>query len=243
MFSLKGKTALITGASGGIGGAIAEALAEQGATLGLAGRRKDALEALQAKVGGHVLVADLSSAEGCDQLIKDADAALGQIDILVNNAGLTRDGLAMRMKDEDWDAVIDVNLTGTFRLIRAAMKGMMKRRAGRIINMASVVGVTGNAGQANYAASKGGMIAMSKALAGELAPRGVTVNCVAPGFIETAMTADLPEKARDAMMATIPTGRMGQPQEIAAAVAFLAADEASYLTGTVLNVNGGMAMV
>lgn len=243
MFSLEGKTALITGASGGIGGAIAEALAGQGASVGLAGRRKDALEALQAKVGGHVLVADLSSAEGCDQLIKDAEEALGQIDILVNNAGLTRDGLAMRMKDEDWEAVIDVNLTGTFRLIRSAMKGMMKRRAGRIINMASIVGVTGNAGQANYAASKGGMIAMSKALAGELAPRGVTVNCVAPGFIETAMTADLPEKAREAMMASIPTGRMGQPQEIAAAVAFLAADEASYLTGTVLNVNGGMAMV
>ena len=171
-------------------------------------------------------------------MIADATAALGYVDILVNNAGLTRDGLAMRMKDEDWTAVIDVNLTGTFRLIRAAMKGMMKRRAGRIINMASVVGVTGNAGQANYAASKGGMIAMSKALAGELAPRGVTVNCVAPGFIETAMTADLPEKAKEAMLATIPTGRMGQPEEIAAAVAFLASDEASYLTGTVLNVNG-----
>ena len=243
MFSLAGKTALITGASGGIGGAIAKALGEQGATLGLAGRRKDALEALQGEVGGHVLVGDLGSAEGCTQLIADAEAAMGQIDILVNNAGLTRDGLAMRMKDEDWQSVIDVNLTGTFRLIRAAMKGMMKRRSGRIINMASVVGVTGNAGQANYAASKGGMIAMSKALAAELASRGVTVNCVAPGFIETAMTADLPEKAKDSMLASIPTGRMGQPAEIAAAVAFLAADEASYLTGTVLNVNGGMAMV
>ena len=243
MFSLAGKTALITGASGGIGGAIAKALAEQGATLGLAGRRKEALEALQAEVGGHVLVADLGSAEGCDTLISEAEAALGQIDILVNNAGLTRDGLAMRMKDADWDAVIDVNLTGTFRLIRAAMKGMMKRRAGRIINMASVVGVMGNPGQANYAASKGGMIAMSKALAGELAARGVTVNCVAPGFIETAMTADLPEKAKESMLASIPSGRMGQPDEIAAAVAFLASDEASYLTGTVLNVNGGMAMV
>ena len=243
MFSLAGKTALITGASGGIGGAIAKALVEQGATVGLAGRRKDALEALQGEVGGHVLVGDLGSAEGCSQLIADAEAALGQIDILVNNAGLTRDGLAMRMKDEDWQQVIDVNLTGTFRLIRAAMKGMMKRRSGRIINMASVVGVTGNAGQANYAASKGGMIAMSKALAGELASRGVTVNCVAPGFIETAMTADLPEKAKDAMLANIPTGRLGAPAEIAAAVAFLAADEASYLTGTVLNVNGGMAMV
>ena len=243
MFSLAGKTALITGASGGIGGAIAKALAEQGATLGLAGRRKEALEALQAEVGGHVLLADLGSAEGCDTLISEAEAALGQIDILVNNAGLTRDGLAMRMKDADWDAVIDVNLTGTFRLIRAAMKGMMKRRAGRIINMASVVGVMGNPGQANYAASKGGMIAMSKALAGELAARGVTVNCVAPGFIETAMTADLPEKAKESMLASIPSGRMGQPDEIAAAVAFLASDEASYLTGTVLNVNGGMAMV
>ena len=243
MFSLAGKTVLITGASGGIGAEIARALAGQGATVGLAGRRREALEALQGEVGGHVLVADLSTGAGCDQLIADADAALGQIDILVNNAGLTRDGLAMRMKDEDWAAVIDVNLTGTFRLIRSAMKGMMKRRAGRVINMASVVGVTGNAGQANYAASKGGMIAMSKALAGELAPRGVTVNCVAPGFIETAMTADLPEKAKEALLANIPTGRMGQPQEIAAAVAFLASDEASYLTGTVLNVNGGMAMV
>ena len=243
MFSLTGKTALITGASGGIGGEIARALAAQGATVGLAGRRKEALEALQAEVGGHVLLADLGSVEGCEQLIAQADAALGQIDILVNNAGLTRDGLAMRMKDADWEAVIDVNLTGTFRLIRAAMKGMMKRRAGRIINMASIVGVTGNVGQANYAASKGGMIAMSKSLAGELAPRGVTVNCVAPGFIETAMTADLPEKAKETMLASIPTGRMGQPSEIAAAVAFLASDEASYLTGTVLNVNGGMVMV
>lgn len=243
MFSLKGKTALVTGASGGIGGEIAKALAAQGATVGLAGRRRDALEALQAQVGGHVLVADLGSADGCSQLIADAEAAMGQIDILVNNAGLTRDGLAMRMKDEDWEQVIDVNLTGTFRLIRAAMKGMMKRRSGRVINMASIVGVTGNAGQANYAASKGGMIAMSKALAAELAPRGVTVNCVAPGFIETAMTADLPEKAKDAMLASIPTGRMGRPEEIAAAVSFLASDEASYLTGTVLNVNGGMAMV
>ena len=243
MFSLHGKTALITGASGGIGMAIAKVLAAQGASLGLAGRRRDVLEALQAQVGGHVLLADLGSPEGCKQLIADADAALGQIDILVNNAGLTRDSLALRMKDEDWATVIDVNLTGTFRLIRAAMKGMMKRRAGRIINMASIVGVTGNAGQANYAASKGGMIALSKALAAELAPRGVTVNCVAPGFIETAMTANLPESAKAAMLANIPTGRMGHPEEIAAAVAFLASDEASYLTGTTLNVNGGLAMV
>ena len=243
MFALHGKTALITGASGGIGGEIACALAAQGACIGLAGRRKEALDALQSDIGGHVFVADLGSAAGCAQLIADADATLGKIDILVNNAGLTRDGLAMRMKDEDWHAVIDVNLTGTFRLIRAAMKGMMKRRAGRIINMASIVGVTGNPGQTNYAASKGGMIAMSKALAGELAPRGITVNCVAPGFIETAMTADLPEKAKDAMVSSIPMGRMGQPQEIAAVVAFLASEEASYLTGTVLNVNGGMAMV
>ncbi len=243
MFSLAGKTALITGASGGIGGAIAKALAQQGATVALAGRRRAALEALQAEVGGEILVADLGTAEGCNHLVAEAEAALGQIDILVNNAGLTRDGLAMRMKDADWSAVLDVNLTGTFRLIRAAMKGMIKRRTGRIINMASVVGVMGNAGQANYAASKGGMIAMSKALAGELAPRGVTVNCVAPGFIETAMTADLPEKTQQAMLSTIPTGRMGRPQEIAAAVAFLASDEASYLTGTTLNVNGGMLML
>ena len=243
MFSLAGKTALITGASGGIGGAIAKALAAQGATVGLAGRRKQALEAVQSKVGGAVLVADLSDAAGCDQLVKEAEQALGQIDILVNNAGLTRDGLALRMKDEDWDAVIEVNLTGTFRLIRAAMKGMMKRRAGRIINIASVVGITGNAGQANYAASKGGMIALSKAFASELAPRGITVNCLAPGFIATAMTADLPEKTRTALLASIPTGRMGQPEEIAAAAAFLAADEASYLTGTVLNVSGGLVMV
>ena len=243
MFSLEGKTALITGASGGIGGAIAKALARQGASLALAGRRREALEAIRSETGGHMLVADLGSAQGCMDLIENAMTVLGQIDILVNNAGLTRDGPAMRMKDEDWAQVIDVNLTGTFRLIRSAMKGMMKRRAGRIINMASVVGVTGNVGQANYAASKGGMIAMSKALAAELAPRGVTVNCVAPGFIETAMTADLPEKAKEAILASIPTGRMGNPEEIAAAVAFLASDEASYLTGTVLNVNGGMAMV
>ena len=182
MFSLNGKTALITGASGGIGGEIAKALAQMGATVGLAGRRREALEAVQAQTGGHVLVADLGTAEGCAQLITEAETAMGQIDILVNNAGLTRDGLAMRMKDEDWASVIDVNLTGTFRLIRAAMKGMMKRRAGRIINMASVVGVTGNAGQANYAASKGGMIAMSKALAAELAPRGSDGELCRPGI-------------------------------------------------------------
>ncbi len=243
MFSLDGKTALITGASGGIGGEIARALVTQGAVVGLAGRRLDALETLRADIGGHALVGDLSTSEGCEKLISDANEALGQIDILVNNAGLTRDGLAMRMKDDDWSAVIDVNLTGTFRLIRSAIKGMMKRRSGRIINMASVVGVMGNAGQANYAASKGGMIAMSKALAGELAPRGVTVNCVAPGFVETAMTADLPEKVKETMLTNIPTGRMGRPAEIAAAVAFLASDEASYLTGTCINVNGGMLMM
>ena len=243
MFSLEGKTALITGASGGIGGEIARALVTQGAVVGLAGRRLDALETLKADIGGHALVGDLSTPEGCEKLISDANEALGQIDILVNNAGLTRDGLAMRMKDDDWSAVIDVNLTGTFRLIRSAIKGMMKRRSGRIINMASVVGVMGNAGQANYAASKGGMIAMSKALAGELAPRGVTVNCVAPGFVETAMTADLPEKVKETMLTNIPTGRMGRPAEIAAAVAFLASDEASYLTGTCINVNGGMLML
>ena len=249
MGRLDGKKALITGASRGIGRAIALELASEGADVAINYQSNDAKAEEVAEEIGKLGVkavlakANLSDAQSAREMVAKAAEDLGGLDILVNNAGLTRDGLAMRMKDEDWAAVIDVNLTGTFRLIRAAMKGMMKRRSGRIINMASVVGVTGNAGQANYAASKGGMIAMSKALAGELAPRGVTVNCVAPGFIETAMTADLPEKAKEAMLATIPTGRMGQPQEIAAAVAFLASDEASYLTGTVLNVNGGMAMV
>lgn len=245
MFDLTGKTALVTGASGGIGGAIARALHGAGATVALSGRRVDALQPLAKELGdrAHVLPADLSSAEGTNTLAADAESAMGGIDILINNAGLTRDTLMLRMKDEDWQEVIDVNLTAAFRLSRAVLRGMMKKRLGRIIGITSIVGVTGNAGQANYAASKAGMIGMSKSLAQEVAARGITVNCIAPGFIQTAMTDDLTDAQKEAIMGAIPAGRMGTSEEIAAAALYLASDEAAYVTGQTIHVNGGMAMI
>jgi 3-oxoacyl-[acyl-carrier protein] reductase len=245
MFDLSGKSALVTGASGGIGGAIARALHAQGATVSLSGTRTEPLEKLKAELGerAHVLPADLGDPAAIEGLLKAADAALGGIDILINNAGLTRDNLALRMKDEDWQKVLDVNLTAGFRLARGAMRGMMKKRWGRIIGITSIVGVTGNPGQANYAAAKAGMIGMSKALAQEVASRGITVNCVAPGFIETQMTDALNEDQKARIMATIPAGRLGQSAEIAAAVIYLASPEAAYVTGQTLHVNGGMAMI
>lgn len=245
MFDLTGKTALVTGASGGIGGAIARALHAQGATVALSGTRTAALEELAGTLGNrtHVIACDLSVAEQVDGLVGKAEAAMGSLDILVNNAGLTRDGLAMRMKDADWQAVIDVNLTASFRLCRAALRGMLKRRAGRIVGITSIVGVTGNPGQANYAASKAGMIGMTKALAAEVAARGVTVNCVAPGFIATAMTDALDENQRAQLQTRIPAARFGHVNDIAAAVVYLASTEAGYVTGQTLHVNGGMAMI
>lgn len=246
MFALTNKTALVTGASGGLGQAIARTLHERGAKLVLTGTKQAALEALQAELGerAFVVVANLSNPEAAAKLWQEAEAAAGSgIDILVNNAGLTRDGLALRMKDEDWQAVIDVNLTAAFRLMRSAMKGMMARRWGRIINITSVVGVTGNAGQSNYAASKAGLIGMSKSLAQEMAPRGITVNCVAPGFMRSAMTDALNEAQKAKILQAIPAGAMGEPQDIAAAVSYLASEEARYITGQTLHVNGGMAMV
>lgn len=246
MFDLTGKVALVTGASGGIGRATAIALAAQGATLILTGRREDALQETAAACGSatcHVITANLGDTESEAAMLAAAEAAAGQIDILVNNAGLTRDGLSMRMKDEDFGAVLDVNLTATFRLCRGAMKGMMKRRWGRIINVVSVVGFMGNPGQANYAASKAGIVGMTKSMAKELGSRGITANCVAPGYVETAMTADLPEKVVSEQIAMVPAGRMGRPEEIAAAVVFLASDEAGYMSGATLHVNGGMAML
>jgi 3-oxoacyl-[acyl-carrier protein] reductase len=245
MFDLDGKGALVTGASGAIGAAIAHALHGAGAKVVLAGTRHPALEALAGALGERAFVAtaDLADPAAADTLVKAAEEAAGQLDILVNNAGLTRDQLALRMKDEDWQTVIDVDLTAGFRLARAAMRGMMKRRWGRIVGIASVVGVTGNPGQANYAAAKAGMIGMSKALAHELASRGITVNCVAPGFIASAMTDALSEEQRTRVAATVPMGRMGTPDEVAAAVLFLASDEARYVTGHTLHVNGGMAMI
>ncbi len=245
MFDLSGKSALITGASGGIGGAIARVLHAQGAAVGLSGTRAEALEALAAELGAraHVLPCDLSDPEACKALPGRAEEALGGLDILVNNAGLTRDNLAVRIKDEDWNLVLEVNLSAAFRLIRASLRGMMKRRWGRIVGITSVVGVTGNPGQANYAASKAGMIGMSKSLAQEVGSRGITVNCVAPGFIETAMTGALGEPQRDKLLGAIPAGRLGSSEDVAACVVFLASDEAAYVTGQTLHVNGGMAMI
>ncbi len=244
MFDLTGKTALITGASGGIGAEIARALHAQGAVVGLSGTRREALEALAAKLGErvHVLPADLSQAEEAARLIADAEAAMGKVDILVNNAGLTKDGLAMRMSDADWERVINVDLAAPFRLIRAALKTMLRRRAGRIINIGSIVGTTGNPGQANYCAAKAGLIGLSKSLAQEVASRGITVNVVAPGFVETPMTDVLPEAQRAELAGKIPLGRLGAPRDIAAAVAYLASEEAGWVTGATLHVNGGMAM-
>jgi 3-oxoacyl-[acyl-carrier protein] reductase len=245
MFNLTGKTALITGASGGIGAAIATHLHAVGATIAISGTRQTVLEELKAQIGDnvHVLPCNLSNPEDVEKLIPAAEAAMGGLDILVNNAGITKDGLAMRMKDEDWQSVIDVNLTSNFRLCRAAMRGMMKKRWGRIINITSIVGVTGNPGQVNYVASKAGIIGMSKSIAQELAARNVTVNCVAPGFIATPMTDVLNEKQKEAILGRIPAGRMGGPADIAAAVIYLASEEAGYVTGQTLHVNGGMAMI
>ncbi len=244
MFDLNGKTALVTGASGGLGSSIARALAAQGARLALSGSNQAKLEAFAAELGGdHVaLVCNLSSPEEVDQLVLRAVEALGKLDILVNNAGITRDNLAMRMKDEEWDQVIRVNLEAAFRLMRASMKPMMRARTGRIINITSVVGVTGNPGQANYVASKAGLIGMSKSFAQEVASRGITVNCVAPGFMVSAMTDALTDAQREAILAKIPSGAMGSGEDIGAAVAYLASDEAGYVTGQTLHVNGGMAM-
>ena len=245
MFDLTGKTALVTGASGGIGSAIAQALHAQGATVGLSGTREEALKAVQAELGDRafVLPCNLSDDDSLDQLPKQADEAMSGLDILVNNAGLTRDNLAMRLKDDDWDAVLNVNLRAAFKLSRAVLRGMMKKRWGRIIGITSVVGVTGNPGQANYAASKAGMIGMSKALAQEVASRGITVNTVAPGFIETAMTDALDDKQKEALIPGIPAGRLGTGDDISSACVYLASDEASYVTGQTLHVNGGMAMI
>jgi 3-oxoacyl-[acyl-carrier protein] reductase len=245
MFDLTGKAALVTGASGGIGGAIARALHRQGAVLTLSGTRADALEKLRAELGerAHVVAARMDDAPDIERLAKEAEAAMGKIDILVNNAGITRDQLSMRMKDEDWEKVLQVNLTGTFRLTRAAMRGMMRRRHGRVVNITSIVGVTGNPGQANYAAAKAGLIGMSKSLAQELASRGITVNCLAPGFITTPMTDVLSDEQKKATLARVPMDRLGTPQEIAAGVVYLASDEAAYVTGQTLHINGGMAMI
>jgi len=245
MFDLTGKKALVTGASGGIGSAIAQALHAQGATVGLSGTREEALKAVQAELGDRafILPCNLSDDDSLDQLSKQADEAMGGLDILVNNAGLTRDNLAMRLKDDDWDAVLNVNLRAAFKLSRAVLRGMMKKRWGRIIGITSVVGVTGNPGQANYAASKAGMIGMSKALAQEVASRGITVNTVPPGFIETAMTDALDDKQKEALIPGIPAGRLGTGDDISSACVYLASDEASYVTGQTLHVNGGMAMI
>jgi len=245
MFKLDGRKALITGASGGIGAAVAHALHEQGAIVGLHGTRRDRLEALSAELRErvHILTADLSDREAVKSLGVAAEETLGGVDILVNNAGLTRDGLFVRMSDEDWDKVLNVNLTAVFELTKVLSHPMMRRRFGRIINMTSVVGVTGNPGQVNYCASKAGLIGFSKALAQEIASRQVTVNCIAPGFIQSAMTDKLNDKQKDAIMSAIPMRRMGQVEEIAAASVYLASNEASYVTGQTFHINGGMAMV
>ncbi|RIA01130.1 3-oxoacyl-ACP reductase FabG [Cereibacter sphaeroides] len=245
MFDLTGKSALITGASGGIGGGIARALHAAGATVALSGTRTGPLEELAAELGDrtHVLACNLSEAAAVEALPKQAAEAMGAVDILVNNAGITRDQLAMRMSDEDWEQVIEVNLTSTFRLCRGVLRGMMKARWGRIVNITSIVGATGNPGQANYAASKAGVVAMSKSFAAEVASRGITVNAVAPGFIATAMTDKLKDEQKARILGQVPMGRMGAPDDIAAAVLYLASPAAGYVTGATLHVNGGMAML
>jgi 3-oxoacyl-[acyl-carrier protein] reductase len=245
MFDLSGKTAVVTGASGGIGGAIARALHGAGAKVMLSGTRQAVLDGLKAELGerAFVAVSELGDPAAADALIKSAEEAMGQLDILVNNAGLTRDMLAMRMKDEDWQKVIDVDLTAGFRLARAALRGMLRRRWGRIIAITSVVGATGNPGQANYAAAKAGLVGMSKALAAEVAQRGITVNCVAPGFIATAMTESLTDEQKARIAQAIPMGRIGTAEEVAAGVLYLASEEARYVTGQTLHINGGLAMI
>jgi 3-oxoacyl-[acyl-carrier protein] reductase len=245
MFDLKDKAALVTGASGGIGDAIARSLHARGARVALSGTRREALEALADQLGkkAHVVPCNLSDLDEVDGLVDQAADAMGQIDILVNNAGITRDNLSLRMKDEDWDDVLKVNLTASFHLARAALKAMMKRRWGRIISVTSIVGITGNPGQANYAASKAGIIGMTKSLAQEVASRNITVNCVAPGFIETAMTDALNDAQRETILGAVPARRLGAPRDIASAVVYLASDEAAYVTGQTLHVNGGMAMI
>ena len=245
MFDLGGKCALVTGASGGIGGAIAKALHGRGAAVALSGTRVDALEALAKDLEqrAHVVPADLGQAGAEADLARDATAAMGRVDILVNSAGLTRDGLMVRMRDEDWQRVLDVNLGAAFRLTRACLRGMMKNRWGRVISIASVVGVTGNPGQANYVASKAGLIGMTKSLAQEVASRGITCNCVAPGIIATAMTESFSEDRKDRFLAAVPAGRLGTAEDVAAGVVYLASDEASYVTGQTLHVNGGLAMI
>ncbi|MDJ0449755.1 MULTISPECIES: 3-oxoacyl-[acyl-carrier-protein] reductase [Methylocystis] len=245
MFDLSGKTALVTGASGGIGKDIARGLVAAGATVALSGTRREALEALAAEIGGttHVVPCNLADKEDAEKLVPAAEAAMGGVDILVNNAGVTRDMLFMRLKDEDWNTVLDINLTAAFRLSRAVLRGMMKKRFGRIIGITSVVGVTGNPGQGNYAAAKAGMIGMSKSLAGEVASRGVTVNCVAPGFIESPMTDGLTDAQKERILSAVPAGRLGTGADVAAAVVYLASVEAGYVTGQTLHVNGGMAMI
>ncbi|NVO17930.1 MAG: 3-oxoacyl-[acyl-carrier-protein] reductase [Rhodoplanes sp.] len=245
MFDLGGKTALVTGATGGIGGAIARALHAQGATVAISGTKTEKLDALASDLGSrvHVLPCNLSDRAEVEKLVPASEAAMAQLDILVNNAGLTRDNIFMRMKDAEWDDVIAVDLTAAFVLARAAVRGMMRRRSGRIVSITSVVGVSGNPGQGNYAAAKAGMIGMSKALAQEVASRGITVNCVAPGFITTAMTDALNDKQREAVLTRVPAGRLGTSDEIAAAVVYLASDSAAYVTGQTLHVNGGMVMI
>ena len=245
MFDLSGQTALVTGASGGIGGAIARALHSQGAQVMVAGTRREALSTLAKELGegSHIGLADLVDPAAADRLVKDAETAMGRIDILVNSAGITRDALALRIDDESWRVVIEVNLTAAFRLTRATLRGMLRRRHGRVIGVTSVVAVTGNAGQANYAAAKAAMIGMSKSIAAETAGRGITVNCIAPGAITTAMTEKLTAEQRARLLGAIPAGRFGAPEDVAAAVVFLASPEAGYVTGQTLHVNGGMAMV
>ncbi len=245
MIDLTDKVALVTGASGGLGGAMAKSLHQQGAHVVLTGRRKDALDALADELGDRtsVVAGDLNTADGPSNIAARGADAAGSIDILVNNAGLTRDTLALRMGDDDWQTVLDVNLTAAFKLTKAVLRGMMKSRWGRIVNITSIVGVTGNAGQANYAASKAGLIGMTKSLAQEVASRNITANCVAPGFIQTDMTDELNDKQTDALMNNIPAGRLGQPQDIAGMVTFLASDHAAYITGQTMHVNGGMAMI
>ena len=246
MFDLTGRKALVTGATGGLGGAIARALHAQGAHVALSGTRRAALDELAAELGGErvaVVEANLADKEAVEALLPAAESALGGLDILVNNAGITRDNLFMRMKDEEWEAVLSVNLTAAFRLSRAALRGMMKRRYGRIIGIGSVVGTTGNPGQGNYAAAKAGLVGMTKALAAEVATRNITVNCIAPGFITSAMTDALNEKQRETILTRVPAGRLGTGAEIGAAAVYLASEEAGYVTGQTLHVNGGMAMI